>query len=481
MALASRGGSDRAYREKIVMTQPFKCPSCGGPLEYDGGDITVRCHYCTNHVIVPEELRPGAGYNAAQAPLPNQLHNLAEIGRLIRSGNKIAAIKLYRETFGVGLREAKDAVENLAAGRAVEVSRSIESQSQVRFDPQQMLNWFPPQEQLVHQAKRGCSLVFWGILLSTIATIAGIGIAVYYAVRSTQNMTHPTATKTTSRNRSTGPSGGAGTNAASGPASVLLAFGSEGIGAGQFKDARSIAVDASGHIYVGEYTGGRVQVFDADGKFVKQWMVDAKMPLLQLAADRQGTVYVVQSGEIARYEGLTGRPLGKLPGMDRSAFVSDVALTMDGGMVVVQHGEDILSLDASGRVVRSIKAAISEQSGDSELSTRVAVDGLGNIYAAGRFNNAIFKFGPNGKYITRFGGKGDGPGQFRALDAIAADGQGRVFVGDFSGIQMFDSNGRYLDTVTLEHNIAFGMIFNDRNELFVAARTRVYKLAIDKQ
>jgi LSD1 subclass zinc finger protein len=123
------------------MTQPFKCPSCGGPLEYDGGDITVRCHYCTNHVIVPEELRPGARFNAAQVPLPNQLHSLAEIGRLIRGGNKIAAIKLYRETFGTGLKEAKEAVENLAAGRAVEVSRSIESNNQVHFDPQQMRKW----------------------------------------------------------------------------------------------------------------------------------------------------------------------------------------------------------------------------------------------------------------------------------------------------------------------------------------------------
>ena len=39
-------------------------------------------------------------------------------------------------------------------------------------------------------------------------------------------------------------------------------FGKEGIGAGYFKDARSIAVDAEGRIYVGEYTGGRMQVFD---------------------------------------------------------------------------------------------------------------------------------------------------------------------------------------------------------------------------
>ena len=58
---------------------------------------------------------------------------------------------------------------------------------------------------------------------------------------------------------------------------VLLKFGSEGIGPGMFKDARSIAVDASGNIYVAEYLGGRVQMFDGNGKFITQWTVDPNM------------------------------------------------------------------------------------------------------------------------------------------------------------------------------------------------------------
>jgi DNA-directed RNA polymerase subunit RPC12/RpoP len=48
-------------------------------------------------------------------------------------------------------------------------------------------------------------------------------------------------------------------------ANVLLEFGSEGIGPGMFNDARSIGVDGAGRIYVAEYTGGRVQVFDPAG------------------------------------------------------------------------------------------------------------------------------------------------------------------------------------------------------------------------
>jgi len=48
------------------MSTTFKCPSCGGPLDYDGGDVvTVRCPFCSNSVIVPEELRARAGGGAA--------------------------------------------------------------------------------------------------------------------------------------------------------------------------------------------------------------------------------------------------------------------------------------------------------------------------------------------------------------------------------------------------------------------------------
>lgn len=328
--------------------------------------------------------------------------------------------------------------------------------------------------------KTGCSLLVWVIVVTAIVLVAGIGTAIYF-ISTAHKMTTtrpetrgggmpnmPVMPKTPTGSKTTTPAF----------ASLVLEFGSEGIGAGQFKDSRSIAVDGEGRIYLGEYTGGRIQVFDREGKFLTQWMVDPKMPLRALAADRKGAVYVVQRGDINRYEGTTGKPLGKLQTPESNGHYDDVAITLDGGMVAVNRGEDIVSLDAGGQVGRIIKASISEQSGDSELGTRVAVDGLGNIYALGTFNEAVFKFGPNGKYMTRFGGKGDEAGQFRAAHGIAVDGQGRVYVGDIKGIQVFDANGRYLDLFKLEKDLPFGMVFNDKNELFVAARTRVYKFAV---
>ncbi len=263
-------------------------------------------------------------------------------------------------------------------------------------------------------------------------------------------------------------------------ATETLKFGTEGIGPGMFKDARSIAVDAAGKIYVGEYSGGRVQVFDAAGKFITQWTVDPKMPLTGMAADRNGTVYIVQSGAISRYEGTTGKLLGQLSYAGGWGF-DDIAIAPDGSLVAAwyKNRDDIVRFNSSGQVTRTIRSAISAVTDESELDMHVAIDGLGNIYALGTFSNAVFKFSPEGKYITRFGDSGDQPGQFRAPSAVAVDGKGRVYVSDFKGIQVFDSNGRYL-TVFHPDGVASGMVFNDKNELFVAARKQVFKLALSE-
>ena len=262
-------------------------------------------------------------------------------------------------------------------------------------------------------------------------------------------------------------------------ATVLLKFGSEGIGPGMFTDARSIAVDTNGNIYVGEYSGGRIQAFDSTGKFITQWTADPKMPLRGLAADRKGTVYVVQSGKILKFNGATGSPLGAVNYGDGSGF-DDVSVAADGGLVAAwsRNSDDIVRFDSNGNVSKTIRKAISSVTDRSELNHRVAIDGSGNIYALGTFNDAVFKFGPDGKYMNKFGGDGDKPGQFRAPQAIAVDGKGKVYVSDIKGVQIFDADGRYLQSFRPGGGGASGMVFNDKNEMFVVDRTKVVKVAL---
>src|SRR5205085_663899 len=307
-----------------------------------------------------------------------------------------------------------------------------------------------------------------GVIVAFVAVIVTGAVALFAFHQISKPNTNGVRGATNTKNSLTTATKSAG----DGYAQPELTFGSDGIGPGNFTDARSIALDADGHIYVGEYSGGRIQVFDSTGKFLNQGTVDRKMPLRGMAADRRGMVFVVQSDKITRYEGTTGKALGVLA----SGGYDDVATTADGGLVTFAWNsrDDIARLDSSGHVTKVIRAAISGQTDESELNARVACDGLGQIYALGTFNDAVFKFSPEGKFLTQFGGDGDQPGQFRAPDAIAVDSQGRVYVGDFKGVQVFDANGRYLELIKVK-GAASGMVFNDRDELFVVARTQVYK------
>jgi serine/threonine protein kinase len=264
-----------------------------------------------------------------------------------------------------------------------------------------------------------------------------------------------------------------------GPASVVLTFGEEGIGPGLFTDARSVTVDNNtGHIYVGEYIGGRIQVFDETGKFITQWLVDTEMPLRGMDIDRTGNVYVVQSGLIYKYNGETGEQISEIK-YDPGWGFDDIVVTADGGVVAPWFGgqDDIVRFNAKGEPVLTIAEAVSGQTGSSELDTRVAVDGLGNIYALATFNNAVLKFGPDGKFLDMFGSGGEGPGTLDSPMAIAVDGQGRIYVSELVGpIKIFDSGGQYLDSIDIQ---ALGMRFNDQGDLFVASRTKVVKYKIN--
>lgn len=260
---------------------------------------------------------------------------------------------------------------------------------------------------------------------------------------------------------------------------VVLSFGEEGIGPGRFDDARHIALDGDGFIYVGEYTGGRIQRFDAAGQFMTQWLVDTERPLRGLAADRNGVVYVVQGGQIRRYQGSTGEALD--PWTAPSSFRPDgIYPAPDGGMLVFGGGA------SPARVVRyDAQGQIRLQFDTSARNARAALDGLGNSYVIGGFSErgklheAVFKYDPAGTFMNRFGSAGSEPGQFRAPHTLATDGRGRVYVSDIQGIQVFDAEGRFLEHLPVGRTL-FGMIFNDEGELFVVDRNahRVMKVVL---
>jgi hypothetical protein len=58
----------------------------------------------------------------------------------------------------------------------------------------------------------------------------------------------------------------------------LKSWGERGTGPGQFRIPHSIAVAARGLVYVADRSNRRIQVFDGDGRFQRQFTIDAPAP-----------------------------------------------------------------------------------------------------------------------------------------------------------------------------------------------------------
>ncbi|HEX2210297.1 MAG TPA: hypothetical protein VHG93_21650 [Longimicrobium sp.] len=430
------------------MPAPLRCPTCSAPLDVPPEHATVvRCTYCGASVLLAE--RGGRVHAAAQQS--RHTDAIAAVLRDLRAGNVIRAIRTYREHFGVGLAEAKYAVERLAAGQhggAVPPAPSAgpASPSHARSPAA------PPPS----SARRM-------IAAALLVALVGAGVV---AVRAGGDEPADPAAPGSLPTPRAAPASPLKEEAPPAFAEPVMRFGSEGTGAGRFQDARSVAVDGAGRIYVAEYSGGRVQAFDSAGTFLTQWMADPRSPVLDLEVDRGGTAYVVQSGRVRRYEGATGRALDVLP-LPRGASVNDLAVALDGTLWAVSDRNRVMHLDADGRVLKTIDAreAIDEQASPD----RVAVAGTGDLYLTDTWTGVIYHLGRDGRFRNRFGGRGDGPGTMSAPQDIVVDGRGRVYASDMmGGVHVFDADGRFVAEFATAG--IFGIAFNDRDELFASHR-----------
>lgn len=562
------------------MPQTFQCPNCNAPPDYDGGsDLTIQCPYCNSSVIVPESLRagqPDAGNAFADPFTPAALSQLGEIGRLARDGNKIEAIKLYRQVFGVGLKEAKDAVEAMERGEAVNLPPIVHVERKIEAHPalvEAEIRQLMAENQKIEAIKRYREVYGSGLkeskeavetlqrtgvlplpvgapspandersaALAKVAHLAQNGqrdeaIALY---RQTMDSSQQEAEGVVQMLATTGDMlpgwvvtqiqhrlaaerprpkispqkiRGLGCTGVLGLLFILLvtvgpilaamsqrggplagvwarvnpfafarltqSFGGEGIGAGLFSDPRALTVDGEGRIFVGDYTDGRIQRFGADGRFQALIAIPTDAYVSGLAVSREGVLYAVYRGEIWQFDAENGAALGALPN-PLDFYYDSVAVTPDDGLLAAEDG-NLLRLSAGGDVIWLAEGAVSNVLGGVS-SVSLAVDGLGNIFVLDETNDALLKFSPEGQYLDQWAGPGDEPGQIDSALAIAVDGYGRVFVSNWGEVEVFAADGRYLTRFDIPAGVAFGLTFNVRNELIaVSSEFQVYTFQTKK-
>jgi sugar lactone lactonase YvrE len=183
-----------------------------------------------------------------------------------------------------------------------------------------------------------------------------------------------------------------------------------------------------------------------------------------VAFDARGHLFVLTRGKQAFFEfdpngtfvrafgdGLFTRSHGLRIDADGNIWATDV-----GAHVVVKlnpKGEVLLTLGTKGEAGEWNEAAGSRR---LNQPNDVAIARNGDVFIVQghtpgpRGDARVLKFDKDGRFITSWGGKGKGPGEFEVAHGIAIDAQDLIWVADRenSRIQVFDSNGGFVREMT---------------------------------
>lgn len=145
--------------------------------------------------------------------------------------------------------------------------------------------------------------------------------------------------------------------------------------------------------------------------------------LAGVAVDRRGNVYSTGVDTVIRL-----LPHGKFATFyHKSGFIANTLATDSKGNVYATTGEEILKLSPKGKPIARMGGSGSGPGRFTGLD-QMAIDGVGNIYAADQDNQRVQKLSPAGKVLAVWTAKNS----FFAPEGVALDSRGNLFVSDVS-------------------------------------------------
>jgi sugar lactone lactonase YvrE len=230
----------------------------------------------------------------------------------------------------------------------------------------------------------------------------------------------------------------------------------------RFKNPSGVAVDESGHVYVGDVRNNRIRKIVSTIAGEREGAADGvgtqaslKRPM-GLAVDANGNIYVADAGNHLIRKITPAGVVTTLAGSGKPEFAdgdgvsasfsspSWVALDKNGNLYVSDFNNNrIRKITPSGVVTTLAGSETAGYADGQETAAQfkgpsgIAVDGIGNIYVGDRGNNRIRKISPSGVVTTLAGsetaGYADGQGKaakFNNPTSLAVDGIGNLYVAD---------------------------------------------------
>ena len=202
-------------------------------------------------------------------------------------------------------------------------------------------------------------------------------------------------------------------------------------------------------MFVADARNARIQVFDFDGNFKRQFGTRGEEPgqlgrpmNLVIARDE---IYVADYWndrvEVFSLDGTPRRTIGR-PGRGPGEFDAPggIAVGDNGDLFVADfYNQRVQQLRADGIFIRQwgTTREVGTWSGESNYPTDVALSRDGTLYVADGYNDRVQAFAKDGRYLRKWGGPfgmnifGPFNGWFTTTTSIALDKHDNVFVADF--------------------------------------------------
>ncbi|MDO8445597.1 MAG: 6-bladed beta-propeller [Deltaproteobacteria bacterium] len=187
-----------------------------------------------------------------------------------------------------------------------------------------------------------------------------------------------------------------------------------------------VASDGNGKMYVTDPQNADVKVFDMNKKTMTPFLEEEealfKVPI-GVALDASGNIYISDSNKHRIFVFSSDKkPLfnigedGKLNGPTGLA-VDDERKRL---YIVNSRNNNIAVYDLKGNFLFTFSGP-GTWPGRMNYPTDLDIDSKGNIVVADAMNARVQIFGPDGKFINRFGQRGDGLTDFQLIKGIAVD------------------------------------------------------------
>ncbi len=193
---------------------------------------------------------------------------------------------------------------------------------------------------------------------------------------------------------------------------AIQQIGSAGVpgnAAGQFNFPRAVAIDSEGRIFVADSGNNRIQVFGADGTFLRQWGSMCKLDTTE--------------GCIGSGDGQFNEPWGIAVGQDGSVYVADT------------WNHRIQRFTSEGQFIGKwgTFGSTGGELGQEALfygPRSLAIGRDGNLYVVDTGNKRVQVFSPSGSFVTQWGGGGVVEGRFDEPVGLGQDADGNWYVSD---------------------------------------------------